>query len=77
MYKAQIVCLCCCFVFRKSWYLPAPAVSPKSALDFKLVSRDVSEWGAVKLSFEANGKQVFSRCVSKRVERGTDMEINR
>lgn len=42
--------------FRKNWYLPAPAVTPKSPVDFKLVSKHVSEWGAVKLSFEAKGK---------------------
>lgn len=42
--------------FRKSWYLPAPAVSPKAPLEFKLVSKHVSEWGTVKLSFEARGK---------------------
>ncbi|KAF5894251.1 endoplasmic reticulum metallopeptidase 1, partial [Clarias magur] len=35
-------------------YVPAPAVSPKSPLEFKLVSRNLED-GAVKLSFEAKG----------------------
>ncbi|KAM9450553.1 endoplasmic reticulum metallopeptidase 1-like isoform 1-T1 [Clarias gariepinus] len=40
---------------KQNSYLPAPAVSPKSPLEFKLVSKKLSEDGAVKLSFEAKG----------------------
>ncbi|XP_053333817.1 endoplasmic reticulum metallopeptidase 1-like [Clarias gariepinus] len=43
------------FLIKKNWYLPAPAVSTNNPLEFKLLSKHVSEWGAVKLSFEAKG----------------------
>ncbi|XP_066502735.1 endoplasmic reticulum metallopeptidase 1 [Hoplias malabaricus] len=48
------------FLVKKNWYLPAPAVSPKSALEFKLVSKQETEWGAVKLSFEVKGPSHMS-----------------
>lgn len=48
------------FLIKKNWYLPAPAVSPKSPLEFKLLSKHVSEWGTVKLSFEAKGPSHMS-----------------
>ncbi|TSK72062.1 Endoplasmic reticulum metallopeptidase 1 [Bagarius yarrelli] len=35
------------FLIKKNWYLPAPAVMPKSPLEFKLVSKHVSDWGNV------------------------------
>ncbi|KAI4880633.1 hypothetical protein NFI96_002870 [Prochilodus magdalenae] len=44
------------FLVKKNWYLPAPTVSPKSQIEFRLVSKQVTEWGSVKLSFEAKGK---------------------
>ncbi|XP_035377303.1 endoplasmic reticulum metallopeptidase 1-like [Electrophorus electricus] len=48
------------FLIKKSWYLPAPAASPKSPLEFRLVSKQVTEWGTVKLSFEAKGPSHMS-----------------
>ncbi|RXN17243.1 endoplasmic reticulum metallopeptidase 1 [Labeo rohita] len=44
----------CCFP-RKSWYLPAPEVSPKAPVEFKLLSRQETEWGTIKMSFEVKG----------------------
>ncbi|XP_073791708.1 endoplasmic reticulum metallopeptidase 1 [Danio rerio] len=43
------------FLVKKSWYLPAPAVSPEAPLEFRLLSRQQSEWGTLRLSFEAKG----------------------
>ncbi|KAB5549202.1 hypothetical protein PHYPO_G00064680 [Pangasianodon hypophthalmus] len=54
------------FLIKKNWYLPAPAVSPKSPLEFKLVSKHESEWGTVKLSFEAKGPSHMSLYVLPR-----------
>uniref|UniRef100_A0A8C1X8R9 Endoplasmic reticulum metallopeptidase 1 n=1 Tax=Cyprinus carpio TaxID=7962 RepID=A0A8C1X8R9_CYPCA len=41
------------FLVKKSWYLPAPEVSPEAPLQFRLLSRQDTEWGTVKMSFEA------------------------
>ncbi|XP_076836618.1 endoplasmic reticulum metallopeptidase 1-like isoform X2 [Brachyhypopomus gauderio] len=46
--------------YRKGWYLPAPVVSPKSPLEFRLVSKQMTEWGTVKMSFEAKGPSHMS-----------------
>ncbi|XP_076836820.1 endoplasmic reticulum metallopeptidase 1 [Brachyhypopomus gauderio] len=48
------------FLIKKSWFLPAPVVSPKSPLEFRLVSKQVTEWGTVKMSFEAKGPSHMS-----------------
>uniref|UniRef100_A0A8B9K4R0 Endoplasmic reticulum metallopeptidase 1 n=1 Tax=Astyanax mexicanus TaxID=7994 RepID=A0A8B9K4R0_ASTMX len=48
------------FLVKKNWYMPAPTVSPKSPLEFTLVSKQVTEWGAVKLGFEAKGPSHMS-----------------
>ncbi|RXN37061.1 endoplasmic reticulum metallopeptidase 1 [Labeo rohita] len=40
---------------RKSWYLPAPEVSPKAPLEFKLLSRQEIRQGIIKMSFEVKG----------------------
>ncbi|KAL7844964.1 hypothetical protein SRHO_G00235040 [Serrasalmus rhombeus] len=48
------------FLVKKNWYLPTPAVSPKSPLEFRLLSKQLTEWGAVKLSFEAKGPSHMS-----------------
>lgn len=42
--------------FRKSWYLPAPDVSPKAALEFQLLSRQETQRGTVKMTFEVKGE---------------------
>ncbi|KAM9450555.1 endoplasmic reticulum metallopeptidase 1-like isoform 1-T1 [Clarias gariepinus] len=48
---------------KKSLYLPAPAVSPKSPLEFKLVSKNISTRGTVRLSFEAKGPSLMTMFV--------------
>uniref|UniRef100_A0A8C9SZ12 Endoplasmic reticulum metallopeptidase 1 n=1 Tax=Scleropages formosus TaxID=113540 RepID=A0A8C9SZ12_SCLFO len=48
------------FLVKKNWYLPAPEVTPKSPLEFKLLSRDNTEWGTTKLSFEVKGPSHMS-----------------
>ncbi|XP_067278850.1 endoplasmic reticulum metallopeptidase 1 [Pseudorasbora parva] len=43
------------FLVKKNWYLPAPEVSPEAPLEFRLLSRQETEWGSVKMTFEAKG----------------------
>ncbi|XP_055986560.1 endoplasmic reticulum metallopeptidase 1 [Sorex fumeus] len=43
------------FLNRKSWYLPAPEVSPSDPAHFRLVSKEQTPWDSVKLTFEAKG----------------------
>ncbi|KAI2644857.1 Endoplasmic reticulum metallopeptidase 1 [Labeo rohita] len=45
---------------RKSWYLPAPEVSPKAPLKFQLLSRQETEWGTIKMTFEVKGPSHMS-----------------
>ncbi|XP_051960365.1 endoplasmic reticulum metallopeptidase 1-like isoform X1 [Xyrauchen texanus] len=45
---------------KKYWYLPAPEVSPRSPLEFRLISRQETEWGNVKMTFEAKGPSHMS-----------------
>ncbi|XP_051745106.1 endoplasmic reticulum metallopeptidase 1-like isoform X2 [Ctenopharyngodon idella] len=45
---------------RKSWYLPAPEVSPEAPLEFRLLSRQETEWGTVKMTFEVKGPSLMS-----------------
>ncbi|XP_042577106.1 endoplasmic reticulum metallopeptidase 1-like isoform X3 [Cyprinus carpio] len=45
---------------RKSWYLPAPEVSPKAPLEVQLLSRQETQWGTVKMSFEVKGPSHMS-----------------
>ncbi|KAF4098064.1 endoplasmic reticulum metallopeptidase 1-like [Onychostoma macrolepis] len=53
---------------RKSWYLPAPEVSPKAALEFQLLSRQETQWGTVKMTFEVKGPSHMSLSLSPRAE---------
>uniref|UniRef100_A0A8C1V1R9 Endoplasmic reticulum metallopeptidase 1 n=1 Tax=Cyprinus carpio TaxID=7962 RepID=A0A8C1V1R9_CYPCA len=46
--------------FLKSWYLPAPEVSPKAPLEVQLLSRQETQWGTVKMSFEVKGPSHMS-----------------
>ncbi|XP_062868297.1 endoplasmic reticulum metallopeptidase 1 [Trichomycterus rosablanca] len=48
------------FLIKKSWYLPAPTVSPTSPLEFRQVSKQITEWGSVKMSFEVKGPSHMS-----------------
>ncbi|XP_030625487.1 endoplasmic reticulum metallopeptidase 1-like [Chanos chanos] len=48
------------FLVKKNWYLPAPEVSPKSPLEFRLLSKKETEWGTVKMTFEAKGPSHMS-----------------
>ncbi|XP_067232920.1 endoplasmic reticulum metallopeptidase 1 [Chanodichthys erythropterus] len=43
------------FLVKKNWYLPAPEVSPEAPLEFQLLSREETEWGSVKMTFEVKG----------------------
>ncbi|CAM4663254.1 unnamed protein product [Leuciscus chuanchicus] len=43
------------FLVKKNWYLPAPEVSPEAPLEFRLVSRQETEQGSVKMTFEVKG----------------------
>ncbi|ROL46785.1 Endoplasmic reticulum metallopeptidase 1 [Anabarilius grahami] len=43
------------FLVKKNWYLPAPEVSPEAPLEFRLLSRQETEWGSVKMTFEVKG----------------------
>ncbi|RXN15822.1 endoplasmic reticulum metallopeptidase 1 [Labeo rohita] len=45
---------------RKSWYLPAPEVYPKAPLKFQLLSRQETEWGTIKMTFEVKGPSHMS-----------------
>ncbi|XP_067237046.1 endoplasmic reticulum metallopeptidase 1-like isoform X4 [Chanodichthys erythropterus] len=49
-----------CGSSRKSWYLPAPEVSPEAPLEFRLLSRQETEWGTVKMTFEVKGPSLMS-----------------
>lgn len=42
--------------FRKNWYLPAPEVSPSSPVDFKLLSKEETSWGTIKMTFRVTGE---------------------
>lgn len=41
--------------FRKNWYLPAPEVSPSSPVEFRLLSKEETGWGTVKMTFRVTG----------------------
>ncbi|XP_006004697.1 endoplasmic reticulum metallopeptidase 1 [Latimeria chalumnae] len=43
------------FLIRKNWYLPAPEVSPKTHVHFKLLSKEKTPWDTTKLTFEVTG----------------------
>lgn len=40
---------------RKNWYLPAPEVSPSSPVEFKLLSKEETSWGTIKMTFRVTG----------------------
>ncbi|MEQ2239481.1 Endoplasmic reticulum metallopeptidase 1 [Ilyodon furcidens] len=48
------------FLSRKNWYLPAPKVSPGSPVEFSLLSKEVTSWGTVKMTFSVNGPSHMS-----------------
>ncbi|XP_048877075.1 endoplasmic reticulum metallopeptidase 1 [Brienomyrus brachyistius] len=48
------------FLVKKNWYVPASDVSPKSPVVFQLVSKQETEWGTTKLSFEVKGPSHMS-----------------
>ncbi|MFT7815443.1 endoplasmic reticulum metallopeptidase 1 [Arapaima gigas] len=48
------------FLVKKNWYVPASEVLPKSPVEFKLLSKDNTEWGTTKLSFEVKGPSHMS-----------------
>ncbi|XP_021489920.1 endoplasmic reticulum metallopeptidase 1 isoform X2 [Meriones unguiculatus] len=48
------------FLIRKNWYLPAPEISPRNPAHFRLLSKEKTPWGSVKLTFEATGPSHMS-----------------
>ncbi|KAJ8286612.1 hypothetical protein GJAV_G00041130 [Gymnothorax javanicus] len=48
------------FLVKKNWYLPVPEVSPKSPIEFKLLSKQENDWGTIKLTFEVKGPSHMS-----------------
>ncbi|KAJ8401946.1 hypothetical protein AAFF_G00375270 [Aldrovandia affinis] len=48
------------FLVKKNWYLPAAEVTPKSPIEFKLLSKQETDWGTTKLSFEVKGPSHMS-----------------
>ncbi|KAM9307327.1 endoplasmic reticulum metallopeptidase 1 [Pholidichthys leucotaenia] len=48
------------FLSKKNWYLPASEVSPRSPLEFKLLSKEETSWGTVKMTFSAKGPSHMS-----------------
>ncbi|CAF99206.1 unnamed protein product, partial [Tetraodon nigroviridis] len=45
---------------RKNWYLPAPEVSPSSPVEFKLLSKEETSWGTIKMTFRVTGPSHMS-----------------
>nr|XP_061800741.1 endoplasmic reticulum metallopeptidase 1-like [Nerophis lumbriciformis] len=48
------------FLSKKNWYLPAPHVSPSSPVDFRLVSKEETGWGTIKMTFSVKGPSHMS-----------------
>ncbi|XP_037121911.1 endoplasmic reticulum metallopeptidase 1 [Syngnathus acus] len=48
------------FLTKKNWYLPAPDVSPRFPVDFRLVSKEETGWGTIKMTFSVNGPSHMS-----------------
>ncbi|XP_029371906.1 endoplasmic reticulum metallopeptidase 1 isoform X2 [Echeneis naucrates] len=48
------------FLSKKNWYLPAPEVSPSSPLEFRLLSKEETSWGTIKMAFSAKGPSHMS-----------------
>ncbi|KAM6468357.1 endoplasmic reticulum metallopeptidase 1 [Liasis olivaceus] len=43
------------YLFRKSWYLPAPAITPQNPIRFQLLSKEQTLLDSTKLTFEVIG----------------------
>uniref|UniRef100_A0A8C4S118 Endoplasmic reticulum metallopeptidase 1 n=1 Tax=Erpetoichthys calabaricus TaxID=27687 RepID=A0A8C4S118_ERPCA len=57
---------CLQFAITKQWYLPAPEVHPKHALNFTLLDRHETPWGTTNLTFEVLGpSQLFLHLKTK------------
>ncbi|KAJ6669537.1 hypothetical protein lerEdw1_000085 [Lerista edwardsae] len=48
------------YLFRKNWYLPAPAFIPKNPIRFQLLSKEHMPWDSTKLTFEVSGPSHMS-----------------
>lgn len=48
------------FLSKKNWYLPASEVSPSSPVEFRLLSKEETSWGTVKMTFSALGPSHMS-----------------
>uniref|UniRef100_A0A8C5S5F3 Endoplasmic reticulum metallopeptidase 1-like C-terminal domain-containing protein n=1 Tax=Laticauda laticaudata TaxID=8630 RepID=A0A8C5S5F3_LATLA len=43
------------YFYRKTWYLPAPAITPQNPIHFQLLSKEQTQWDSTKLTFEVIG----------------------
>lgn len=59
------------YMFRKNWYLPAPAFIPKNPIRFQLLSKEQMPGDSTKLTFEASGPSHMSLYL--RVHRGATL----
>ncbi|XP_066474470.1 endoplasmic reticulum metallopeptidase 1 isoform X2 [Tiliqua scincoides] len=48
------------YLFRKNWYLPAPAFIPKNSIRFQLLSREQMPRDSIKLTFQVSGPSHMS-----------------
>ncbi|XP_077442292.1 endoplasmic reticulum metallopeptidase 1 [Vanacampus margaritifer] len=48
------------FLTKNNWYVPAPDVNPSSPVDFRLVSKEETGWGTVKMTFNVKGPSHMS-----------------
>lgn len=48
------------FMFRKNWYLPASEIFPASPIHFKVLTKELTPWNSVRLSFEISGPSHMS-----------------
>uniref|UniRef100_A0A8C3KY87 Endoplasmic reticulum metallopeptidase 1 n=1 Tax=Chrysolophus pictus TaxID=9089 RepID=A0A8C3KY87_CHRPC len=48
------------FMFRKNWYLPASAIFPESPIHFEVLTKELTPWNSVRLSFEVSGPSHMS-----------------
>lgn len=48
------------FLSKKNWYLPAPAVSPSSPVEFSLLSAEETSWRTIKMTFSVKGPSHMS-----------------
>ncbi|XP_051002276.1 endoplasmic reticulum metallopeptidase 1 isoform X2 [Acomys russatus] len=61
------------FLIRKNWYLPAPEISPRNPVHFRLISKEKTPWDSIKLTFEATGPSHM--CFYVRTHKGSTLSL--